>query len=222
MEATRKAPLDRKEETQEIPSDSKENTDPDEKTREAPSNTEKGAQKALPNLEEETWDGLPSDRKEKTRKAPPDLEEETLEAPSDPGKDTQEVPLNPGETQKAPPNFEGETQETPSDPRAETKDVAGLAEGSTDLKGPVVPTRRKLAISGNLPPNNIKGHVESIGERRRERAAPNSFLLTNKEGDEESVSMCDGGVTMIFQMKVGLPEPIARGMPPEQLTGRRR
>ena len=49
-----------------------------------------------------------------------------------------------------------------------------------------------------------------------EGAAPQSSLPTNEEGDEESVSMCDGGGAMIFQRKVELPEPIAKGMSPEQ------
>ena len=49
-----------------------------------------------------------------------------------------------------------------------------------------------------------------------EGAAPQGSLPTNEEGDEESVSMYDGGGTMIFQRKVELPEPIARAMSPEQ------
>ena len=47
-------------------------------------------------------------------------------------------------------------------------------------------------------------------------ATPQRFLLTNEEGDEVSVSICDGGGTMTFQSKVELPEPTARGMSPEQ------
>ena len=43
-----------------------------------------------------------------------------------------------------------------------------------------------------------------------EGAAPQSSLPTNEEGDKESVSMCDGGGTMIFERKVELPEPIKR------------
>ena len=49
-----------------------------------------------------------------------------------------------------------------------------------------------------------------------EGAAPQSYLPTNDEGDEESVSMSDGGDTMILQRKVELPEPLAAGMPPDQ------
>ena len=49
-----------------------------------------------------------------------------------------------------------------------------------------------------------------------EGAVSQSSLPTNEEGDEESVSMYDGGGTMIFQRKAELPEPIARGMSSEQ------
>ena len=42
-------------------------------------------------------------------------------------------------------------------------------------------------------------------------AAPQRFLPTNEEGDEESMSRCDGGGTMIFRKKVELLEPIASG-----------
>ena len=48
-----------------------------------------------------------------------------------------------------------------------------------------------------------------------EKGAPQSSLQTNEEGNEESVSMCDGGGTMVFQRKVEPPDPIARGMSPE-------
>ena len=50
----------------------------------------------------------------------------------------------------------------------ETKYVAGLAEGSTDLEGLVVPARWKLNTSDNLPPNNVIAHVESTCARNRE------------------------------------------------------
>ena len=90
----------------------------------------------------------PQERKKEIQEAPPGPEEGAQEAPPDPAEETQKVPLDPEETQKAPPNLEGETREAPSDPGVETKDVAGLAEGSTDLKRPVVPVRRKLTISG--------------------------------------------------------------------------
>ena len=89
-------------------------------------------------------------------------------------------------------------------------------------EGPVVLARRKLTISINLPPNNVKAHMESAGARRHGKSSIASSLSTNVEGNEASVSMCDRGGTMIFQRKVELPKPISRGMSPEQLTGRRR
>ena len=79
--------------------------------------------------------------------------------PSDPDEETREAPSNP----------ERETQEAPSDSEEETKDVTGLAAGSTDLKGLVVP------VSGNLPPNNVIAHVESMGAPRRERSIAAKF-----------------------------------------------
>ena len=117
----------------------------------------------------------PLDRKEKTLEAPSDPEDETLKAPLDPDEETQEAPLDPKETQKAPSNPEGATRDMPSDPGVETNDVARLAAGSTDLKGPVIPARRKLTISGNLPPNNINAQVESTGARRREGSSAEKF-----------------------------------------------
>ena len=93
----------------------------------------------------------------------------------------------------------------------ETNDVAGLAAGSTDLKGPVIPKRRKLTISDDLPQILSMRMWSRRVHAGVKGAAPQSFLPTNEEGDEESVSMYDGG-TMIFQRKVELPEPIARGM----------
>ena len=115
---------------------------------------------------------MPSDRKEETREAPSDPEEETREAPWNPDK---------------------HKQETPSDFEEETKNVAGLAAGSTDLEGLVVPARRKFIISGNLQPNNIIAHVESRVARRRERSG--------EEGDEESEPMCDGEGYLVLQRK---------------------
>ena len=92
-------------------------------------------------------------RKE-VQEAPPDPEQGTLEAPSDP---------------------EEETLEAPSDPNEKTKYAAGLAGGPTDLEGPVVPASRKRAIGGNLPPNNLKAHVEPAGARRRGRRSTAKF-----------------------------------------------
>ena len=133
--------------------------DPEEETREAPLD-----------LGQETRE-MPSDCKEKTREVTSDPEKETVEAPSDSDEDTQASLLDPEKTQKAPPNPEGETRETPSGPGVETNDVAGLAAGSTDLKRLVIPARRKLTISGNLPPKNVNAHVESTCARRRERSS---------------------------------------------------
>ena len=106
---------------------------------------------------------------EGAQKTPPDPEEGTLGAPSDLSEEEQEVPLDTEETQEAPPDPEEETREAPSDSEEETKDVAGLAAESVDLEGSVVPVRRKLTISGNLPPNNDISHVESTGARRKEQ-----------------------------------------------------
>ena len=199
---------ERKQETQEVTLDPEEGAKyvrPDlaEETREALSDREDEAQEAqldpeetqetLSDPEEETLE-VPSDPEEETLEAPSDPEEEALEAPSDPDERTQEVPLDPEETQKAPPNSKEETREAPSDPGMEINDEAGLAEGPTDLEGSVVPARRKLTISGNLPPNNVIAYVESAGARRRGRTrpAPQGSLPTNEGGDEESMSICDG------------------------------
>ena len=115
------------------------------------------------------------DRREKIREAASDPEKETLEAPSDPDEETQEAPLNPEETQRASIDPEGEIREAPSDPGVEANDIAGLKEGSTGLKGPVVPARRNLTISGNRPPNNVNTHVKSTGARRREKSSAAIF-----------------------------------------------
>ena len=53
----------------------------------------------------------------------------------------------------------------------ETKDVAGLVAGSTDLQGTVVLARRKITISGKLPPNNVITHVGSAGAHRHGNSA---------------------------------------------------
>ena len=74
-----------------------------------------------------------------------------------------------------PSNLENETQEAPSDFEEDRKDVAGLVAGSTDLERLVVPVRRKLTISGNLPPNTVIGHVESTCARKRKRSSAATF-----------------------------------------------
>ena len=158
----------------------------------------------------------PSDPEEETLDAPSDPDEKTLEVPSDPDEKTYEVPLDSEETQKAPLNPEKERQEALSDPEEETKDVAGLASWSTDLEGLVVPARRKLTLSGNLPPIMSSRTWSRRVHAGVEGAAPQSILRTieylDGKGDEENTSICDGGGSMILQTNVEVPEPIARDM----------
>ena len=99
-----------------------------------------------------------------------DYKEETREVSSDPDEETRE----------ASSNAEKETQEALSDPEEETKDVAGLAVGSTDLEGLIVPARRKLTMSGNLPPNTIITRVESTGDRRQGRTSTAKYSADNR------------------------------------------
>ena len=162
--------------------------DPEDGTQGAPPDPGVRTRKALSTREDETQEvpldpeetqGTPSDPKEETLEVPSDPEEETLEAPSDIEEETLKALLDPEKTQKAPPDSEEETRGVPSDSNEETNDVAGLAAGSTDLEGPIVPARRKLTISANLPPNNVIAHVESTGARRRERSSAAKF-----SGDE--------------------------------------
>ena len=178
-EATRKPPLDCMENTREAPSDSKEKTDPDEKIREVPSNTEKGTQKALPDPENKTrrhhW--IPGSRHVTTGSQGKDTRGAIISrgggtrgAIGSQQGDTGDTIGSREDTEGA-AQSRGETREAPSDPRVETKYVAGLAEGSTDLKGSVVPMRRKLTISGNLPSKIVKANVKSTGERKRERSS---------------------------------------------------
>ena len=136
---------------------------------------------------------------EETQKTPPDLEEGAQGAPPDPVE---------------------ETQQAPSDLEEDAKDEAGSTAGSTDLGGPVLPARLKLAISGNLPPNNVIAHVESTGAHRCGRSSV--FLPTAKEADEESALVCYGGGSMGLQVKVEALEPTARDMSSEQKSGSRR
>ena len=97
-------------------------------------------------------------RKE-VQEAPSDREDEAQGTPSYPEEETLEAPLDPEE----------EILEAPSDPDEKKKYAAGLVEGPTDLEGPVVPASRKRIIDANLPPNNLKAHVEPAGARRRGR-----------------------------------------------------
>ena len=87
------------------------------------------------------------DLTEETREVQLDREDKAQGTPSDPVEETLEAPSDPKE----------ETLEAPSDSEEERKDVAGLVEGPIDLEGPVVRARRKLTISGNLPPNKCQG-----------------------------------------------------------------
>ena len=101
--------------------------------------------------------------------------EDTQEASPDPEVEIREAPLDPEE----------ETREAPSDPEEETKDVAGPAAGSTDLGGPAIPVPRKLTISCNIPPNNVIATCDPRVRTGVEGAAPQTFLPTIKEVDEE-------------------------------------
>ena len=113
---------------------------------------------------------------EETRGVPLDPDEVTQEAPSDPAEETREAPSDrEEETQETPSKPEEETLEAPSDSEEETKDVAGLVEGSTDLEGPVVTARRKLTITGNRPPNNVRAQGKSAGTRRLGRTSTAKF-----------------------------------------------
>ena len=135
--------------------------------------------------------------------------------------DVQELEL---EQQPGPQDILQETKEASSSPELETQDIisehkqdeVGPAAGSTNLKVPVVPVLRKLTISVNLPrilssrTSSRRVHAGAGG------AALQNFLPTIKEvtaeGNEESVSMYDGGGPMALQMKVDIPEPIVGDM----------
>ena len=134
------------------------------KVQEAPPDPEQGIREA------------PPDPAEETQEAPPDLAEGTREAPSDRENEAQVTPSYPEEeTLEAPSDPEEEMLGALSDPDEKTKYAAGLAEGPTDLEGPVVPASRKRTIGGNLPPNNLKAHVEPAGARRRGRRSTAKF-----------------------------------------------
>ena len=136
--------------------------------------------------EEETWE-VPWDPEKETREVPLDLKEETQEASSDPAEETREAPSDhedeaqrtpsypEEETLEAPSDPEEEILEAPSDPDEKTKYAAELAEGPTDLEGPVVPASRKRTIGGNLPRNKLKAQVEPAGARRRGRRSTAKF-----------------------------------------------
>ena len=168
-EETWKAPSDRKEETREDP------PNPEGETREVPLDTEEETWEVPWYPEKETRE-VPLDLKEGKETASSDSVEETREVPSDREDESQGTPsYSEQEIQEAPSDPEEEIMEAPSDPDEETKYAAGLAEGPTDLEGPVVPASRKPPIGGKLPPNNLKVHVESAGARRRGRRSTAKF-----------------------------------------------
>ena len=113
-----------------------------------------------------------------------------------------------------------ETQKAPSDLGDEKKYEAGPVAGATDLGGPILPALWKLTISGCLPSNNVNAHVElTTGARRCGRSSAATFLLTlakvDEKDDEKSTSVCDGGGSMVLQVKAEIPKPIAGDMSPE-------
>ena len=166
--------LELRKEVQEAPPDPEQGTreaPPDlaEDTQEAPPNPEKETREVPLDPEEKTWE-VPWDPEKETREVPLDLKEGTQEASPYPEEETREAPsIREDEAQGTPSYPEEETREAPSDPEeeileapsdsVETKYAAELAEGPTDLEGPVVPVSRKRTIGGNLPPNNLKAHV---------------------------------------------------------------
>ena len=209
-ERAHEVPPDPAEETQEAP------PDPAEETREEPSDREEETLEAP--LDPEETKGTPSDPEVDTLEAPSDPEEiprRTLEASSDPEEKTHVVPLDPEETQKTPPNPEEDTREAPPDPGVGTNDVAGLAARSTDLEGLVVPARRKLTISGNLPPNNVIAHVES-GARRYGRSRIAKFSADEQGRRREEYGDVRRWRLDDLQRKLEIPGLIARGTSPEQ------
>ena len=171
-EETREMPLVAEKETREV------QLNPEKETREVPLDPEEETREVTLDPEDETRE-VPLDPEQETREVPLDPEEGTQEAPSDPAEETRKAPSDRENEAQAPPwDHEEEILEAPSDSKA-TKDAAGLAE--TDLEGAVVPARRKLTISGNLPPNSIKAHVESAGARRR-GGSSTTKLFSDKRG----------------------------------------
>ena len=168
--------------------------DPEKETREAPRDLQEETQEASWDPTEETREA-PSDREDEAQGTPSYPEEETLEAPSDP---------------------EEEILEAPSDPDEKTKYAAGLAEGPTDLEGLVVPASRERTIGGNLPPNNLKAHVEPAGAHRRGRRSTAVLCRRMRKATRRVCRCTTAGARCFFQRKVELPDPIVRGMSPEQ------
>ena len=191
----------------------KQSWDLDKGTQEVSSDPEGVTRKAPPNPEERTQEVLP-DPVEETRKASLDPGQETREVPLDRKKETREAPsYSDKETREAPSNSEKEAWEAPSDCEKEKTGVARLVAGSMDLGGLIVPMRRKLAIFRQIKSLCTWNRRVHAGIRG---AAPQSFLPMDEEGDEKSVSMCDGEGAMILQRKMEISEPIAKGISPEQ------
>ena len=109
---------------------------------------------------------------QETREVSSDCKEEKREASSDPDEETRGASSNP----------EKETHEAPSDSEGATKDVAGLAAGSMGLKGLVVLARRKLTVSGNLPPNNVIAYVESTSALKGGRRSAAKYSANDRRG----------------------------------------
>ena len=131
--------------------------------------------------------------------------------------ETQGASLDPEETLRAPPDPVEQTQKASSDLEMETKDEAEPVAGAAKLGGPVVPALRKLTISGIFRQIlSSQTWSRRLVRASMEGAAPQFFLSTIKEGDEESVSVCYGGGSMVLRAKVEIPEPVARGISLEQ------
>ena len=139
-----------------------------------------------------------------------DPEEETHEAPSDSEEETREAPSDPEE----------ETREVPSDHEEEAKDIAG----PTELEGSVVPSLRKLTISGNLSPIMLSRTRSRRVHTDVEGAALQSLLPATEGGDEEgdeSTSVCNGGGPMPFQVKVDIQQSTAGDISSEPINRKR-
>ena len=142
-----------------------------------------------------------SDPAEETREAPSDREDGAQGTPSYPEEEALEAPSDPAE----------EILEAPSDPNEKSKYAAGLAEGPTDLEGPVVPASRKRTVGGNLPPNNLKAHVEPAGARRRGRRSTAKFSADERGRQQgECVDVRRRGHD-VFSEKSGATGPDSEG-----------
>ena len=88
-----------------------------------------------------------------------------------------------------------ETQEASSDPEEGTQDKAGSLTGWTDLGGPALPAHWKLTINGIFLKKMTSPTWSQRVQTGMEEAAPQRFLPTIEEVDEEvdekSASVCD-------------------------------